>query len=72
MPKMDGLEACRIIRANDEIDQPWIIGFTANVESDAEPAMRAAGMNDFLSKPVKDERVRQALYDYKAQSAPAP
>ncbi|MDQ8179374.1 ATP-binding protein [Pelagicoccus sp. SDUM812005] len=69
MPKMDGLEACRIIRANDEIDQPWIIGFTANVESDAEPAMRAAGMNDFLSKPVKDERVRQALYDYKAQNA---
>ncbi len=62
MPVMDGLEACRIIRGKgDGFHQPWIIGFTANVESDAAPAMHAAGMNDYLPKPVKDQGIRDAL-----------
>ncbi|EDY80449.1 ATPase, histidine kinase-, DNA gyrase B-, and HSP90-like domain protein [Verrucomicrobiia bacterium DG1235] len=62
MPVMDGLEATRSIRSSgDKISQPWIIGFTANVESDAAPAIRAAGMNDYLPKPVKDENIRAAL-----------
>ncbi|MDQ8186045.1 ATP-binding protein [Pelagicoccus sp. SDUM812002] len=69
MPNMDGLEACRVIRSNPDIEQPWIVGFTANVESEAEPAMRSAGMNDFISKPVKDDRVREALRFYESHRA---
>ncbi|MCH6255016.1 ATP-binding protein [Puniceicoccaceae bacterium K14] len=61
MPIMDGLSACEAIRSNIEIKQPWIIGFTANVESDAKPAMQKVGMNDYLSKPVSNERVRESL-----------
>ncbi|MBC2608176.1 ATP-binding protein [Pelagicoccus albus] len=65
MPVMDGLEATRTIRSTgDKIAQPWIIGFTANVEADAAPAIRAAGMNDYLPKPVKDRDIRSALKKY--------
>lgn len=61
MPIMDGLDATKKIRSESEIAQPWIIGFTANVQRDAEPAMRAAGMNDFITKPVNIDRLREVL-----------
>lgn len=70
MPVMDGLEACESIRANTELVQPWIVGFTANVESDAAPTMREAGMDDYISKPAKSERIQEALTSYqKAKEA---
>lgn len=65
MPVMDGIEACKKIRSlKSSIEQPWIIGFTANVEADAEPAMKEAGMNDYLAKPVKDNQVHQKLLEF--------
>ena len=65
MPVMDGIEACKKIRALDSpIQQPWIIGFTANVEADAEPAMKKAGMDDYLAKPVKDKQIRQKILEF--------
>jgi signal transduction histidine kinase/ligand-binding sensor domain-containing protein/DNA-binding response OmpR family regulator len=60
MPLMDGLEASRIIRQQMEI-QPVIIAMTANaMEGDKEECI-LAGMNDYLSKPIKVEELVNKL-----------
>jgi len=49
---MDGLEATREIRKSD-INQPVIIALTANAMDSDEQACLAAGMDDYICKPVK-------------------
>jgi len=62
MPGMDGLEATRRIRENPaHQSRPWIIALTAGAfEEDRLNAFRA-GMNDFLSKPLRTDRLQTAL-----------
>lgn len=65
MPVMGGIDSCMLIRSvSNEIHQPWIIGFTANAEANAESDMRAAGMDDFLQKPVRNTDLRQKIQKY--------
>lgn len=52
MPEMDGLEATRLIRAK-QYHQPVIISMTANVMAEDKEACRLAGMDDYISKPIK-------------------
>jgi signal transduction histidine kinase/DNA-binding response OmpR family regulator/HPt (histidine-containing phosphotransfer) domain-containing protein len=60
MPEMDGLDATRAIRAGGG-PQPVIIALTANaVAGDAERC-RAAGMDDYLVKPVRLDTLQVAL-----------
>ncbi|MEO6547425.1 MAG: response regulator [Ferruginibacter sp.] len=60
MPEMDGLEATRTIREQLQI-QPVIIAMTANVMKEDKDECLNAGMNDFVSKPVRLEEVVNAL-----------
>ncbi|MEM6630044.1 MAG: response regulator [Bacteroidota bacterium] len=53
MPVMDGIEATRMIRAMDHIDQPIIVALTANGSKENEHNCYNAGMDDFLTKPLK-------------------
>jgi signal transduction histidine kinase/CheY-like chemotaxis protein len=64
MPEMDGLEATRQLRSGASgVRNPAIpvIALTANaMDGDREQCL-VAGMDDFLSKPVKLEALRQAI-----------
>lgn len=62
MPVMDGLEASRQIRQRlITSDRPWIVALTANAMSDHKAMCIAAGMNDFLPKPVKSEAIQKII-----------
>jgi two-component system, sensor histidine kinase and response regulator len=52
MPVMDGLEATRRIRANPNFGPLPIIAMTANAMKTDRDACQAAGMNDFITKPI--------------------
>jgi CheY-like chemotaxis protein len=60
MPVMDGLEATRVIRKED-IKQPIIIALTANAMTGDEQECLQAGMDDYLSKPVKLDELMNKL-----------
>lgn len=61
MPEMDGIEATRRLREQPEFAQLPIIALTANVMEDERNRCLAAGMNDFLDKPVEPDILQQAL-----------
>jgi CheY-like chemotaxis protein len=62
MPVLDGLAATRLIRSEFPADQqPHIIAMTASVLIEDRTACRAAGMNDYLSKPVQMSDLTSAL-----------
>jgi len=52
MPEMDGLEATRLIRAQTRFDRLPILAITANAFGEDRNACLAAGMNDYVIKPV--------------------
>ncbi len=62
MPEMDGLEATRRIRQRWSDDRkPWIIAMTANaMQGDREMCLEA-GMNDYVTKPIRIEQVVTSL-----------
>jgi PAS domain S-box-containing protein len=63
MPEMDGLEAARRVVAGepDPAKRPWIIALTANAVQGDREACLAAGMNDYISKPIKKEQLGEAI-----------
>lgn len=64
MPEMDGLEATRRIRAESTYSNPLIIAITAAaMEVDRVECLKA-GMNSFLSKPIRGKELERLLQDY--------
>jgi signal transduction histidine kinase/CheY-like chemotaxis protein len=62
MPEMDGLEASRrICERWTEESRPRIVAMTANAMVEDREACFAAGMNDYVAKPVRPEELADAL-----------
>ncbi|GAF82228.1 unnamed protein product, partial [marine sediment metagenome] len=68
MPEMDGLEATRRIRSLPSLSsppqggrQPRIIAMTASVMQEDRDACKAAGMDDYVSKPIRVKELVSAL-----------
>jgi CheY-like chemotaxis protein len=69
MPGVDGLEATRRIRAHFGGRGPWIIALTANAQAGARQACLAAGMDDYLTKPLMAADLVAALARAKPSGA---
>jgi CheY-like chemotaxis protein len=61
MPEMDGLEATRVLRAERRENQPRIVALTANTSQEDRAQCLAAGMEDFLTKPLATASLVSAL-----------
>jgi PAS domain S-box-containing protein len=62
MPELDGLDATRrICERWPEESRPHIIAMTANALPEDREACFAAGMNDYVAKPIRAEELAAAL-----------
>ena len=68
MPVLDGLEATRRIRAAGG-PQPRIVALTANAFDSDRQACLAAGMDDFMTKPIRRAALIDAIARTRARSA---
>ncbi len=61
MPELDGLEASRRICERWPDTRPHIIAMTANALPEDREACFAAGMDDYVAKPIRSEQLAEAL-----------
>ncbi len=69
MPEMDGLEATRAIRRSNEFKGLRIIGLTANAMQGDRAMCLAAGMDDYITKPIRVAELVSALLKTKKTEA---
>ncbi|AOY78338.1 hypothetical protein BJL90_11270 [Clostridium formicaceticum] len=64
MPEMDGYEATKRIRAFVDADTLPIIALTADAVEEVATAVKEAGMNHYMTKPLNPEKLRNVLRKY--------
>lgn len=64
MPEMNGYEATRKIRTTQHIKEIPIVALTANALQGEYKKCLEAGMNDYLSKPIKKLEIRKIMIKY--------
>ncbi|MCP8464064.1 response regulator [Pseudomonas sp. ZM23] len=64
MPIMDGFATCRAIRTLPRCDDLPVLAITAHSHSGDRERCLAAGMSDYLAKPVKFEALQTLLHDW--------
>jgi CheY-like chemotaxis protein len=66
MPDMDGLEATQIIRERESTKDTHlsIIAMTANAMAEHKEACIKSGMDDYLSKPVNSDKLKELIYKW--------
>jgi CheY-like chemotaxis protein len=64
MPVMDGYEATRQIRAQPQGGETVILALTASVFEDERPQAIAAGCDDFIRKPFREEELFAKMAHY--------
>jgi CheY-like chemotaxis protein len=71
MPEMDGLEASRRIVARwpSPAQRPRIVAMTANAMQGDREACLAAGMDDYVTKPIRVEALVEALNQVRPRDA---
>jgi CheY-like chemotaxis protein len=64
MPRIDGFEATRKIRANPDYDHILVVALSGDTAADDIKKMQAAGMEEHLEKPLKMDSLYDILYAY--------
>ena len=64
MPVMDGFATCRALRNLPGCEALPVLAITAHSHSGDRERCLAAGMSDYLAKPVKFEQLRSLLHDW--------
>ncbi len=67
MPVIDGYEASRLLRAGkagEQYKNIIIIAMTANTMQGDKEKCIAAGMDDYLSKPIEQQKLKEKLYQW--------
>jgi signal transduction histidine kinase/CheY-like chemotaxis protein/HPt (histidine-containing phosphotransfer) domain-containing protein len=69
MPVMDGLEATQRLRASEQGTHIPVVAMTANAMQNDRDRCTAAGMDDFISKPIEFAELRRVLQRFAPQAA---
>lgn len=64
MPKVDGFQATKQIKATPEGQNTVIIALTASVLADEQNQVSAAGCDDFLQKPFREAKIFELMHQH--------
>jgi len=64
MPELSGIDTTKILREEMGMTDLPIIALTANVMKEDMDMCFAVGMNDFLSKPIDAEKVKEVIFKW--------